>query len=63
MWLEGGKLREFGEINEVCDHYAEYVDYYNALSDADKKKERDEKFAKRVIPQTKKKSLLKRIFG
>ena len=42
MWIEGGMLKEYGEVNEVCDHYAEYVDYYNALSNADKKKERDQ---------------------
>ena len=53
MWIEGGMLKEYGEINEVCDHYAEYVDYYNALSNDEKKKERDRKFAKRVIPNGK----------
>ena len=26
MWIEGGMLKEYGEINEVCDHYATYVD-------------------------------------
>ena len=49
MWIEGGMLKEYGEINEVCDHYAEYVDYYNKLSNEDKKKERDAKFSKRII--------------
>ena len=49
MWIEGGMLKEYGEVNEVCNHYAEYVDYYNALSNADKKKERDQKFEKRIL--------------
>lgn len=49
MWIEGGMLREYGDIDEVCDHYAEYVDYYNALSNEDKKKERDDKFNKRLL--------------
>ena len=49
MWIEGGMLKEYGEVSEVCDHYAEYVDYYNALSNADKKKERDQKFEKRIL--------------
>ncbi|MFQ7410793.1 MAG: ABC transporter ATP-binding protein [Coprobacillus cateniformis] len=49
MWIEGGLLKEYGEINEVCDHYAAYVDYYNGLSNEQKKQERDIKFAKRVI--------------
>lgn len=63
MWIEGGMLNEYGEINEVCDHYAEYVDYYNSLSNADKKKERDEKFNKRIIAHTKRKGFFDRIFG
>jgi teichoic acid transport system ATP-binding protein len=62
LWLEGGKLREYGEINEVCDHYAEYVDYYNGLSDKEKKKERDDKFKERIL-KNKKVSLIDRIFG
>lgn len=63
MWIEGGVLKEYGEINEVCNHYSEYVDYYNSLSNADKKKERDMKFQKRVIKEQKKRSLISRIFG
>ena len=61
MWIEGGMLREYGDIDEVCDHYAEYVDYYNALSNEDKKKERDEKFNKRLLKDYKP-SLFDRIF-
>lgn len=63
MWIEGGMLKEYGEINEVCDHYAEYVDYYNKLSNEDKKKERDAKFEKRIIKETGRRSLFKKIFG
>lgn len=62
LWLEGGKLREFGEIDVVCDHYAEYVDYYNGLSEKEKKKERDDKFKERIL-KNKKVSLIDRIFG
>lgn len=49
LWIEGGMLKEYGDIEEVCDHYSEYVDYYNSLSDAEKKIERDQKFSERVI--------------
>ena len=49
IWLEGGKLREVGEIEEVCNHYSEYVDYYNSLSAKEKAKERNDKFKDRVI--------------
>ena len=61
LWIEGGMMKEYGEINEVCDHYNEYVEYYNSLSDKEKKQIRDEKFAKRVID--KKPSFLDRLFG
>ena len=32
IWIEGGMLKEYGEVNEVCDRYGEYVDYYNSIS-------------------------------
>lgn len=60
MWLEGGKLKEFGEINEVCDRYADYVERYNTMSDKDKKAELAEKFKERIVP-VKKISFLDRI--
>lgn len=63
IWIEGGVLKEYGDINEVCDHYAKYVDYYNSLDNAGKKKERDNKFEKRIIPNVKKRNLIQRIFG
>lgn len=63
MWIEGGMLKEYGKIDEVCDRYAEYVDYYNSLDNAGKKKERDTKFNKRIIPNNKKQGLFSRIFG
>ncbi|MEG0453163.1 MAG: ATP-binding cassette domain-containing protein [Coprobacillus sp.] len=63
MWIEGGMLKEYGHINEVCDHYSDYVEYYNQLDAHGKKKERDEKFSKRVLPNDKKRSLLSKIFG
>ena len=62
LWIEAGMMKEYGEVNEVCDHYAQYVDYYNALDAAGKKKEREEKFEKRVIHSNKKDSLLTRLF-
>ena len=63
MWIEGGMLKEYGNITEVCNHYAEYVDYYNSLDNTEKKKERDEKFERRIIPTQKKKNMFQKIFG
>lgn len=62
MWLEGGRLREFGDIETVCDNYAEYVEKYNTMTKKEKKKELDAKFKERVI-KNKKVSLIDRIFG
>lgn len=61
MWIEGGKLKEMGEINEVCDHYAEYVDYLNGLSGKEKKAENEAKFAERIIKSDKKEGLIDRL--
>ena len=63
MWIEGGMLKEYGEINEVCDHYATYVDYYNSLDNESKKKERNLKFEKRIIPNNHKKGFFSKLFG
>lgn len=61
MWIEGGKLKEMGDIDAVCDHYAEYVDHLNALSAKDKKAENEKKFAERIIKNDKKEGLLDRL--
>lgn len=53
MWIEGGMLKEYGEVNEVCDHYGEYVDYYNSLTNKEKAKIRDKKFEKRIVQNPK----------
>ncbi|MFV0395390.1 MAG: ABC transporter ATP-binding protein [Coprobacillaceae bacterium] len=49
MWIEGGMLKEYGDVDEVCDHYSEYIDYYNALTKKEKAKLRDEKFEERIV--------------
>ena len=49
MWIKGGMLKEYGEVGEVCDHYGEYVDYYNSLTNKEKAKIRDNKFKKRIV--------------
>lgn len=57
MWIEGGMMKEYGDIETVCDHYAEYVDYLNSLNKKEKKKELDQKFEKRIIPGKVKKGI------
>lgn len=51
IWIEGGRLIETGEVNEVCDHYSEYVDKMNKMPDKEKKKMLDEKFKERIVPE------------
>lgn len=66
IWIEGGKLIETGEVNEVCKHYSEYVDELNSLSDKEKKKRLEEKFKERLIVEEKKSKLsriIKEIFS
>lgn len=53
MWIEGGMLKEYGDVDEVCDHYGEYVDYYNGLTNKEKAKIRDHKFEKRIVKNPK----------
>lgn len=61
LWIEGGRMVEMGPINEVCDHYSEYVEKLNAMPGGEKKKMLDEKFKERLIV-SQKKSFWKRIF-
>lgn len=49
VWIEGGKLVEYGDVKEVCSHYSKYVDELNALSDKEKKVRLEEKFKERLI--------------
>ncbi len=62
VWIEGGKLVEVGDIDTVCDHYAEYVDKLNAMGNKEKNKMLEEKFKKRLIVDHKK-SFLDKLFN
>lgn len=62
LWIEGGKLMEMGPIDEVCDHYSDYVEKLNAMPGKEKKKMLDEKFKERLIIDEKK-SFWSKLFG
>ena len=53
LWLDGGKLREYCDIDTVCDHYAEYVDQINKMKPIEKKKMLEEKFKGRIVKSQK----------
>lgn len=54
VWLDGGCLKEMGDIDTVCDHYSEYVEELNELPKKEKKKILDEKLKDRIIVDEKK---------
>ena len=62
LWIEGGKLMEMGPIDEVCDHYSDYVEKMNSMPNKEKKKMLDEQFRARLIINEKK-SFWSRLFG
>lgn len=53
LWIEAGRLEEYGDVSEVCGHYSEYVDRLNAMKPAQKKAETQRKFNERVIENVK----------
>lgn len=49
LWIEGGELMAFGEINEVCEKYSEYIDKTNAMEKREKDDFRNKQFKNRCI--------------
>ena len=49
IWIEGGKMKEHGPVQEAAAHYSEYVEYLNGLSKDERKRVTDEKFQERII--------------
>lgn len=49
IWIEGGVLQAYGEIEEVCTYYSTYVEFMNSLKKKDKKRLQDRKFQRRII--------------
>lgn len=62
IWLEGGQLVEMGDIDSVCNHYSDYVEELNSLTNAEKKIRLHEKFQQRLIVSEKKKSRTRNFF-
>lgn len=53
IWIDGGRLKEMGDIDTVCDHYSEYVEELNEMPKKEKKKLLDDKFKERIIVEEK----------
>lgn len=56
MWIEGGELREYGDIDIVSDNYSEFIDDYNKKSAKEKNRMTQERFSKRLIEEDIKKN-------
>lgn len=64
MWIEGGELRDYGDIHTVSGKYSNFIDEYNAMSAAEKKKLNEERFARRVLKNIdKKQTILERVLA
>lgn len=48
MWLEGGRIRQFGECREVTESYGAFVSWYNGLT-PDKQKEYRESLSRKQV--------------
>lgn len=53
LWIEGGEMKEYGEVGLVCNNYAKFVDELNALSGADKAEFNNKRFQDRLVPSNK----------
>ena len=54
LWLEGGVLKEYGDVEEVVNNYSKYVNEYNKKSDAEKRLHRDKILKNRITKKNKK---------
>ena len=57
LWIEAGRMVEYGPVDDVCDNYSDYVERFNALSPEEKKAETERKFQERVIENAKESTL------
>lgn len=59
MWIEGGEMKNYGDIQSVSEEYSKFIEEYNAMSIADKKKFNDERFKRRIVKEQVKKKWFK----
>ncbi len=49
LWIEGGKLKQYGEIQDVAKNYNDYLESYKKLNNKEKNAARDKIFKERVF--------------
>ncbi|MBR4795388.1 MAG: ABC transporter ATP-binding protein [Lachnospiraceae bacterium] len=50
IWLDGGKVRRLGPMEQICHNYSYYIHYYADLTPEQKKAENKAKFDNRIEP-------------
>lgn len=64
LWIEGGELKKYGEIEEVAKEYHTYIEEFKRKSNEEKKAFTEAIFKKRLVNEDEKKTLKDRIeFG
>ena len=61
LWIEGGTLKEYGDITTVADMYEEHITSYKKKKASEKKKLQESNFNNRVILEEDKESILKKL--
>lgn len=49
LWLEGGKVRQYGQCGEVIDEYQEFITRFNRLSREEQRKVKDDIQKSRIV--------------
>lgn len=49
LWIEGGQLKEYGDIKTVADHYEEYINSFKNLSNKELKQMKADVFESRLV--------------
>ncbi len=62
IWIEGGELKAYGNVDEVARQYTEFSDAYQKLSAQEKKIHGEKRFEARVIHKQKKAGFFERFF-
>ena len=63
LWIEGGILKEYDDVEIVAKHYNDYVNEYRAKSEEEKKEIRENIFNNRLIREEREVSGIRKLFN
>ena len=58
LWIEGGELKAYGEINDIAKQYDEYIKELKNKSEEEKKKLMEDIFANRIVEENQNNKLM-----